>query len=171
MCTVTNNIVNTDSSLWTPLLAEDTRGQACVQYSVRCCMCGSTGHSLRRCLAPFKIVSPSSALISERTILTDLCLKHRNYVCMRQSRQRAFPATARFIGATLPRVTVSAILTKNKTRHLQLAPSRAGSAVPTAMACRPIFTGYTNPSHAGKARSRYSRHSLLDSSETVKPHM
>ena len=53
VCTVTNNIVNTDLSLWTPLLSEDARRQACVQYKGRCCNCGSTEHSLRWCPAPF----------------------------------------------------------------------------------------------------------------------
>ena len=54
VCTVTNNIVNTDLSLWTPLLSEDARRQACVQYRGRCCNRGSTKHSLRWCPAPFK---------------------------------------------------------------------------------------------------------------------
>ena len=35
-CTVTNHIVNTNLSLWTPLRTEDARRQACVQYSDRC---------------------------------------------------------------------------------------------------------------------------------------
>ena len=90
---------------------------------------------------------------------------------MRQSRQRAFPATARLIGATPPKVAVSATLTENITRHLQVAPSRVASVVPLAMKYRPTFTGYTNPSHASKARSRYGRYPLNDSSETVMPHM
>ena len=54
VCTVTNNILNTELSLWTPLLSEDARRQACVQYRGRCCNCGSTAHSLRWCPAPFK---------------------------------------------------------------------------------------------------------------------
>ena len=54
VCTVTNNVVNTDLSLWTPLLFEEARRQACVQYKGRCCNCGSTEHSLRWCPAPFK---------------------------------------------------------------------------------------------------------------------
>ena len=54
VCTVTNNIFNTELSLWTPLLSEDARRQACVQYRGRCCNCGSTEHSLRWCPAPFK---------------------------------------------------------------------------------------------------------------------
>ena len=54
VCTVTNHIVNTDSSLWTPLLSEEARRQACVQYKGRCCNCGSTEHSLRWCPAPFR---------------------------------------------------------------------------------------------------------------------
>ena len=92
---------------------------------------------------------------------------------MRQMRQRVFAATAWLIGATPPRGAVSATLIENITRHLQVqvAPSRAASAIPLAMEYRPTYTGCTNPSHATKARSRYSRHPLLDSSETVKPHM
>ena len=54
VCTVTNNVVNTDLALWTPLLSEDARRQACVQYKGRCCNCGSTEHSLRWCLPPLK---------------------------------------------------------------------------------------------------------------------
>ena len=53
ICTMTDNIVNTDLFLWT-LLSEDARRQACVQYRGRCCNCGSTERSLRWCLAPFK---------------------------------------------------------------------------------------------------------------------
>ena len=90
---------------------------------------------------------------------------------MRQSRQRVFPATTWLIGATPPRVAVSATLTENNTRHLQVALSRAASAISPAMKDRPTFTGCTNPSHASKARTRYSRHPLLDSSETVKLYM
>ena len=54
VCTVTNNVVNIDLSLWTPLLSEDVHRQACVEYKGRCCNCGSTEHSLRWCPAPFK---------------------------------------------------------------------------------------------------------------------
>ena len=90
---------------------------------------------------------------------------------MHQSRQRVFPATARLIGATSPRVAVYDTLTKNITRHLQVAPSRAASVVPPVMKYRPTFTCYANPSHTSKGRFRNSRHSLLDSSDTVKSHM
>ena len=54
VCKVTNNIVNTDLSLWTSLLSEDARRQACVQYKGRYCNCGSTEHNLRWYPAPFK---------------------------------------------------------------------------------------------------------------------
>ena len=37
----------------TPLLTENARRQACLQYSGRCRNCGSTEHSLRWCNAPF----------------------------------------------------------------------------------------------------------------------
>ena len=53
VCTVTNHMLNINLSLWTPLLTEDARRQACIQYSGRCCNCGSTDHSLRWCLAAF----------------------------------------------------------------------------------------------------------------------
>ena len=53
VCTVTNNMVNTNLFLWTPLLTKDARRQAYIQYSGRCCNCGSTEHSLRWCSAPF----------------------------------------------------------------------------------------------------------------------
>ena len=53
VCTVTNHALHTKLSLWTPLLTEDARRQACVQYSGRCCNCGSSDHSLRWCPAPF----------------------------------------------------------------------------------------------------------------------
>ena len=46
-------MVSTYLSLWTPLLTEDARRQACIQYSGRCCKCGSTDHSLRWCPATF----------------------------------------------------------------------------------------------------------------------
>ena len=35
VCTVTNHMVNTNLSLWTPLLTEDARRQTCVQYDGR----------------------------------------------------------------------------------------------------------------------------------------
>ena len=54
VCTVTNNVVNTDLSLWTPLLSGDARRQACVQDKDRCCNFASTEHNLRWCPAPFK---------------------------------------------------------------------------------------------------------------------
>ena len=47
VCTVRNDMVNSNSSLLTPLLTEDARRQACIQYSGRCCNCGSTEHSLQ----------------------------------------------------------------------------------------------------------------------------
>ena len=56
VCMLTNNVVNTDLSLWTPILSEDARRQACVQYKGRCCNCGPTEHSLCWCPAPSKNV-------------------------------------------------------------------------------------------------------------------
>ena len=53
VCTVTNHALHTKLSFWTPLLTEDARRQACVQYSGRCCDGGSSDHSLRWCPSPF----------------------------------------------------------------------------------------------------------------------
>ena len=53
VCTVTNLTVNTDLSLWNPLLTEQARRQACTQYRGPC---GSSGHSFRWCPAPFRNV-------------------------------------------------------------------------------------------------------------------
>ena len=53
VCTVTNHALHTKLSLWTPLLTEVARRQACIQYSGRCCNCGSSDHSLRWCPSAF----------------------------------------------------------------------------------------------------------------------
>ena len=53
VCTVTNHALHTKLSLWTPLLTEAARRQACIQYSGRCCNCGSSDHSLRWCPSAF----------------------------------------------------------------------------------------------------------------------
>ena len=53
VCTVTNHALHTKLSLWTPLLTEAARRQACIQYSGRCCNCGSPDHSLRWCPSAF----------------------------------------------------------------------------------------------------------------------
>ena len=79
VCTVTNHILNTDLSLWTPLLSEDARRQACVQCKGRCCNCGSTEHSLRWCRPPSEIYSHSLTPSLEHTILMGPSLKHGNY--------------------------------------------------------------------------------------------
>ena len=43
-------------SLWTSLLTEEARRQACTQYRGRCCSCGSSEYSLRWCPKPFQNV-------------------------------------------------------------------------------------------------------------------
>ena len=53
VCTVTNHMLNTNLSLRAPISTEHARRQACIQYSGRCCNCGSTDHSLRWCPATF----------------------------------------------------------------------------------------------------------------------
>ena len=53
VCTLTNHALHTKLSLWTPLLTEAARRQACIQYSGRCCNCGSSDHSLRWCPSAF----------------------------------------------------------------------------------------------------------------------
>ena len=53
VCTVTNHALHTKLSLWTPLLTDVAHRQACIQYSGRCCNCGSPDHSLRWCPSAF----------------------------------------------------------------------------------------------------------------------
>ena len=60
VCTVTNHMLNTNMSLWTPVLTADARRQACIRCRGRCCNCGSTGHSLCWCPAPFAMIFSSS---------------------------------------------------------------------------------------------------------------
>ena len=89
---------------------------------------------------------------------------------MRQSRQRVFYRNRLVNWRYASESGCFRHSIREITRHLlvQVAPSRAASAIPLAMEYRPTFTGCTNPSHASKARSRDSRHPLLDSSEAVK---
>ena len=82
VCTVTNHMVSTNMSLWTPLLTEDARRQASIQYSGRCCNCGSTEHSLRWCPATFtnvfSLLNPEFAHMT----LTALCSSHGKKECV-----------------------------------------------------------------------------------------
>ena len=48
VCTVTNHMIHTNLSLWTPLLTEEARRRACIQHRGHCCNCG--------CPAPFQHV-------------------------------------------------------------------------------------------------------------------
>ena len=52
VCTVTNHALHTKLSLWTPLLTEVALRQACVQYSGRCCNCGSSDTAFDGALQP-----------------------------------------------------------------------------------------------------------------------
>ena len=82
---------------------------------------------------------------------------------MRQSRQRVFTATAWLIGATPPRVAVSATLIENITRQLQVqvAPSRAASVIPLAMEYRlHIQVVQTRATPAKRAPGTADIHSL-----------
>ena len=73
VCTVTNHMINTNMSLWTPLLTADARRQACILHSGRCCKCGSTEHSLRWCPAPFanvfSLLNPEFAHMTRRILI------------------------------------------------------------------------------------------------------
>ena len=82
VCTVTNHMVNKNLSLWTPLLTEDARYQACIQYSGCCCNCGSTDHSLRWCPAAFTNVFPFSTPSLPYMTLTSLCSRHGKKECV-----------------------------------------------------------------------------------------
>ena len=110
-------------------------------------------------LPPLKLAFPSSTPNSNRTIRTDLCLKHGNYACDRQVNCRrnasgngrfhysnqghksTFPGNG---GTTYAINQVGASI--QPARQTPCAPGRAASAAPPAMKYRPTFTGYTNPS-------------------------
>ena len=81
VCTVTNHMINTNMSLWTPLLTADARRQACIQHSGRCCNCGLTEHSLRWCPSPFANVFPSSTRNLPHMTKTDPYLNHGKKAC------------------------------------------------------------------------------------------
>lgn len=74
VCTMTNHIVYTDLSLWTPLLTEDACRQACEKYSSGCSSCGSTEQIIPCAPHPSKMSFLSLARSSSRTILTAPCL-------------------------------------------------------------------------------------------------
>ena len=143
--------------------------QASVQYSGHCCICDSTGHTLQRCLAALKIASPSSTSYSERTILTDSCLKHGNHACANRvsafsrnrqvncrrnasesgrfrycNREHTSASPGNYAGTTFPASHVGASI--QPARQARSAPSRAAFAALSAIRYRPTFAGYTNPS-------------------------
>ena len=123
VCTVTNSIVNTDLSLWTPLLSEAARRQACVQYKGRCCKCGSTKHSLRWCLAPFKdtflLLNPEFGTHDpDESVLETWKLR------LRRRRQRALPTAAKVTtGVSFQLITAHVtLIIKDTTRHTTVTP-------------------------------------------------
>ena len=119
---------------------------------------------------PFlKTVSPSTTPNSERTILTDSCLKHMNYACANRvsafSRNRlvncrlntpgkgCFRYSSREHNSASPgnkAETTHAVnhvgVSTQPAQQTPSAPSRATSAALPTMKNRPTFTGYTSPS-------------------------
>ena len=94
VCTVTNSSMRTNLSLWTPLLTEDARRNACAQYRGRCCNCGCTDHSLRWCPLTFKnvfsLLNPEFATLdSDGSIFETWKRKMRNW--RRKGPQRKHP--------------------------------------------------------------------------------
>ena len=81
VCTVTNQMVNTNLSLWTPLLTDSARRQACIQYSGRCCNCGSSEYSLRCALPLSRIPSPCSTPSLQRTTRMAQNLRYGKTAC------------------------------------------------------------------------------------------
>ena len=174
-------------------LSEDVRGQARIQYSGHRCTCGSTGHSLQRCLAALKVASPSSTSNSERTILTDSCLKHGNHACAHRvsafsrSRQvncrRNTPRSGRFryfnqernssslgnYGGTVVAANHVGALVQPARQTLS-APSYAASAALSAIIIGLHSQVIQTRARASTARPRYNLNPLLDGLETVMPH-
>ena len=98
VCTVTNSTMRTNLSLWTPLLIEDARRNACAQYRGRCCNCGCTDHSLRWCPLPFKnvfsLLNPEFATLdSDGSMFETWKRKMRNW--RRKGPQRRHPGNGK----------------------------------------------------------------------------
>ena len=81
VCAVTNSSSKTNLSLWTSLLTEDARRQACAQYNDRCCNCGCTDRSLRWCPSPFNKSSPYSTRSSSLLTRMAPCLEYGSGKC------------------------------------------------------------------------------------------
>ena len=166
-------------------LSEDVRGQASIQYSGHRCTCDSTGHSLQRCLVALKVASPSSTSNSERTILTDSCLKHGNHACAHRvsafsrSRQvncrRNTPRSGRFYYFNQERNSSSlgnyagTVVAANHVGAL-VQPARQTLSAPSCAASAALSAIIQTRARASTARPRYSLNPLLDGLETVMPH-
>ena len=117
VCTVTNNIVNTDLSLRTPHAFSPRTPATRPTYSIAAAVVimARSNTVSDDALHLQKIPSPSSTPNLEPTILTDLCLRHRNYACANRV-STYLPATAKLMANKTPsRVSVSASLTENIT--------------------------------------------------------
>ena len=89
VCTVTNHALHTKLSLWTLLLTEDARRQACVQNSGRCCNCGSSDHSLRWCPSPFaNVFSRVSNMEPSASCVTNSGLRRENTLAKGEGHHR-----------------------------------------------------------------------------------
>ena len=169
VCSVTNNMVNTNFSLWTLFLPDDARRQACIQYSGRCCSCGSTEHSLRRCPAPFMnvfaLLNPEFATHDADGSIFETWKEKMRRWCRRGSNRRHqgngrrnAPGNGNFRSHNRGSISVSQGNSSGITqRHSTfvaadpaqpLAPSSApNSALVAAPTMRygSLFTGNTNP--------------------------
>ena len=126
VCTVTNNILNTDLSLWTPLLSKDARRQACVQYRGWCCSCGSTEHSLLWCPVPFKtkfsLLNPEFGTRDPDGSVFETW-KIRKYACVAGAEVAPAAAAKVIIDITaLVMVNSVTLKTEDTTRHIKVTP-------------------------------------------------
>ena len=172
VCTVTNNVVNNDLSLCTPLFSEDACRQGCVQYTTRsgrCCNCGSTEHGLWRCRTPFKNAFSFIKLEFGRHD-PDGSLFETLKLRMRQWRQQGLLRGRQANGRrnaprggrsrhsnrghdlSLPGNNAGTTHAANPVgaptqpaRTTPSAPPRPASAASSAMRYGPTFTGYANP--------------------------
>ena len=112
-------MVNTNLSLWTPLLTDSARRQACIQYSGRCCNCGSSEHSLRWCPVPLRIPSPFSTPSLQRTTRMAQNLRYGKTACA-DGADAALPAALKVMAddsrltTVTPKTIAEALLRTNK---------------------------------------------------------
>ena len=137
--------MKTNLSLWTPLLTEDARRNACVQYRGRCCNCGCTDHSLRWCPLPFKnvfsLLNPEFATLDPDGSMFEMWKrKMRNW--RRKGPQRKHPGNGK------RHTSDNAPVRSHHSGHPPAPPGNAAEAPPASSATAPPAPAPSAPAPA-----------------------